>query len=314
MEETVQIHGAQCSALGEGKLQVRVVGRWVGRGRAPAARPMLVVERDGRRHRFPALPQPRRSRLLSGGAGWSAAFTVPAWVAPMLAGNASLKLGDLRIALPPELFLDGARGLAAGDLLGEAAAVADETRAGSEDLNRSVPLDPEPGRRPVPLPALSPSAADESDSMFAALRAELKSRAGSEARLRVELSAARAELQARPGPSEEVELAHRELRRELDALAEAVTQRELLESRMLELGARAEDLKGELGRLRAQLATSEVARDAALSEVSALRSELDRVAAQLAQARRPAAQPGLSEAQALLSEARALRQRISSQA
>ncbi len=311
MEETVEIQGAQCLSLGDGKVQVRVVGRWVGHGRAPATRPMLVVEGDGRRHRFPALAQPRRPRLM-GGADWSAAFTVPAWVASKLEGETSLRVGDLRIALPPGLFREAARRLTFGGPTKPAAGWADKTTTMTDDLERAVPLEPEPGRQRAPAPA--PGAVDESASVIAALRAELERRAVSEARLRTELTAARAELQERDGPSEEIEVTHRELRRELDALAEAVGQRELLESRVLELAARGEDLDGELGRLRAQLATSEVACEAALSEVSALRAELDRQAAELAHARRPGGQPGLSEAQALLNEARALRQRITSQA
>ncbi len=315
MEETVQIDGAQCSALGEGELQIRVIGRWMGRGRAPVARAMLVVEHDGRRHRFPALPQPRRSRLLSGAADWSAAFTVPAWVGSQLEDNSSLRVGDLSLKLPPGLFRSATSALTDEVAMGEAPSVTGETPVGSADLLRAVPLQAEPVRQPETAAGPSPSGADDGlASMIDALRVELEQRAASEARLRVELSAARAELQERADPIEEVEATHRELRRELDALAEAVGQRELLESRVLELAAQSADLQRELSRLRSVLSTSEVAREAALSEASALRSELDRLAAQLAQARRPNGEhPGLSEARALLSEARALRERISTQ-
>jgi hypothetical protein len=51
----------ECSPLGGDKLVVRLHGRWTGRPRQAGRRVTLVVEDEGRRHRFPAIPPPRNA-------------------------------------------------------------------------------------------------------------------------------------------------------------------------------------------------------------------------------------------------------------
>ena len=86
-----------------GNLTVRITGRWrrrrgwVGAGsRGPT---MLVVESGGRRHRFPALPEPPSLAGTPPGM-WQLSFSVPAGLAPELGGNAWLAFGTLTVPLP----------------------------------------------------------------------------------------------------------------------------------------------------------------------------------------------------------------------
>ncbi len=83
----------------DGNVIVRVTGRW--RRRRPEWRgpPLLVIESDGMRHRFPALPEPPSL----GGAlpgTWRMSFSVAAELAPQLIGRAWLQLGSVVVPLP----------------------------------------------------------------------------------------------------------------------------------------------------------------------------------------------------------------------
>ena len=67
-----------------------------------SGQPLLVVEAEGQRHRFPATPEPPSV----GGAppgGWQMTFSVPAWLAPHLGGRAWLQLGVAVVPLPRAL-------------------------------------------------------------------------------------------------------------------------------------------------------------------------------------------------------------------
>jgi hypothetical protein len=60
--------------------------------------PTLVIEAEGRRHRFPAMPEPPSV----GGTGpglWRLSFTVPGWMAPEL-GRTWLQFGTVIVPLP----------------------------------------------------------------------------------------------------------------------------------------------------------------------------------------------------------------------
>lgn len=84
---------------GGGNLTVRVTGRWRRRRPASSGQVMLVLESEGRRHRFPAMPEPPSL----GGAGpgmWQLSFSVPGWLAPALGGHAYLVLGTVTVPLP----------------------------------------------------------------------------------------------------------------------------------------------------------------------------------------------------------------------
>jgi hypothetical protein len=268
--------------LGGGRVVLRIHGRWRGAEVPELQRTALVVEAAGERHEFPAIPQLRRTRA-AGPDAWSSSFAIPAWLEPQLPGAAILMLDDL-----------------------------------------SVPLPPVSGEPPPDLEA----------GTVAALRAALSERAQSEAQLRGRLADAAAELEARAGVQARLEVAHGELRAELAQLGELVegqdARRAEVESRAITLAAQVarleEELAGaraavererertarELAELRTGLASSEVAREAALSEASGLRSELERLGGDLAAAREHVGERegGLGEAEALLAEARALRTRI----
>ena len=115
-EPALEVDAVECSPVGRGKVLVRVQGRWRGgRRRALDSRTMLVVEDEGRRHRFPAVPQPRRPRIGRGGSGWSASFSIPAWLAPHLEGQMTLSIGDSRVPVPPIAFTSAEVSMSARD-------------------------------------------------------------------------------------------------------------------------------------------------------------------------------------------------------
>ncbi len=80
-------------------LTVRVTGRWRRRRPAWSGQPTLVIEAQGRRHRFPAMPEP--PSLTGAGPGtWRISFAVPIALAPDLGGRAWLQFGSVVVALP----------------------------------------------------------------------------------------------------------------------------------------------------------------------------------------------------------------------
>jgi hypothetical protein len=84
---------------GSANLIVRVTGRWRRRRPASTAQATLVIESDGRRHRFPAMPEPPSL----GGTGpgmWRLSFSVPGSLAPALGGHIWLALGTVTVPLP----------------------------------------------------------------------------------------------------------------------------------------------------------------------------------------------------------------------
>jgi hypothetical protein len=97
----VGIESVEWLDAGGGQLTVRVTGRWRRRrgwveSRGPT---MLVIEAEGRRHRFPATPEPPS---LSGAAPgtWRLSFGVPAEIAHGLGGHVWLALGTVTVPLP----------------------------------------------------------------------------------------------------------------------------------------------------------------------------------------------------------------------
>jgi hypothetical protein len=299
-EVALEIDQIETSALGREKVAVKVVGRWLGRRRPPDARAFLVVESDGRRHRFPAMPEPTRTRLGRLGE-WEASFAVPAWVEPRLGGQSSLWVGNTVVPLPS---------VADGHTIGTA-------------IEDEAPFESEAPAAVAPAPSGGQEAED--DQTIAALRAELQQRAASEAQLRGVLAGTRAELDARLALQEQLESAQADLRTELEQLValveDADSRRAEVESRAVVLAAELADLQAdadeltsareELAELRARLARVSVARDAAEGETAGLRAELERLGSELAVAGGLAGtHGGLLEAQALLDEARALSSRL----
>jgi TolA-binding protein len=82
-----------------GKLTVRVRGRWRRRRPEWRGQPVLAIEAEGSRHRFPATPEPPSLTGVPPGS-WQMTFSVPAWLAPYLGGRIWLQLGLAVIPLP----------------------------------------------------------------------------------------------------------------------------------------------------------------------------------------------------------------------
>ncbi len=153
-------------------------------------------------------------------------------------------------------------------------------------------------------------------ALAGALRAELERRAAAEAGLRGMLADARAELHARSATQSRLEAAHDDLRAAIEELRRLVereaSRRGELESTAIGLTTRVAELEAELTAVRAELAVTVVARDAAGTEAAGLRAELDRLGADLAGARAQAQgrAGAIAEAQAMLAEAQAMSFRL----
>ena len=94
----VSIESVEWSAESGGNLNVRITGRWRRRRPVSTGQPTLVIEADGRRHRYPAMPEPPSV----GGTGpglWRLSFTIPGWMAPEL-GRTWLQFGTVIVPLP----------------------------------------------------------------------------------------------------------------------------------------------------------------------------------------------------------------------
>jgi hypothetical protein len=94
----VSIESVEWSAESGGNLTVRITGRWRRRRPVSTGQPTLVIEADGRRHRYPAMPEPPSL----GGTGpgvWRLSFTIPGWMAPEL-GRTWLQFGTVIVPLP----------------------------------------------------------------------------------------------------------------------------------------------------------------------------------------------------------------------
>src|ERR1700685_4670223 len=102
--DPIEVDRIDCAPLGRAKIAVRISGRSRSRRRSPDARAFLVIEAEGRRHRFPALPEPRRPRIGRPGA-WGATFALPSWLEPHLAGAMSLWVGNIVIPLAGPSFV-----------------------------------------------------------------------------------------------------------------------------------------------------------------------------------------------------------------
>ncbi len=277
---------------------VQVNCRWRGRRRRHADDALLVVEKDGRRHRFAVIPSPRRAKLRRS-ESWCGCFALPSRLAPRLEGNTALMLGDLSIPLPPGSFPTMSEGEQ------QAAELAVELSPGDGPLAAPVVVPPMPDGESILVTEAEPAISELlGDETAAALRAELQRRTGAEAALRGKLTDVQAELDARAANQDRLERAHRELGRELETLRSVVAERD-------ELLAECDRLTGDLTRLRSGFAASEASRESALSEVRALRKELERLGAELAAARAASgARDDVAEAQELLRQARELRMRM----
>jgi hypothetical protein len=94
----VSVEAVEWAAESGGNLTVRITGRWRRRRPVSSGQPTLVIEAEGRRHRYPAMPEPPSL----GGTGpgiWRLTFTIPGWMAPEL-GRTWLQFGTVIVPLP----------------------------------------------------------------------------------------------------------------------------------------------------------------------------------------------------------------------
>jgi hypothetical protein len=282
-------------ARGQGDdVRLRLSGRWLiddppGEPDAPDA--LLVIQLQGRRHRFPADRAPAGAAPLPG--TWHAEFTVPSWAVPSRGGQAAVWVGTSVIAvgppgtppaalpsLEPEAASTGPEAVlpeaaatsprpAATSPETEPAAASPEAGADSPEPSGSAEPAPDPGRG-------GPLATLLLKETVSALHAELERRSGEAAQLRGALADAQSELDARASRQAGLESAHGELRHELEQLMTAATrQRQDFEERMAAAQA-------ELDLSREDAAMATAARDETEAQLARGREQ---VAAELTRAR-----------------------------
>jgi hypothetical protein len=307
----LELERVQSSRAEAGQLRLRLSGRWIDpKAEADEDEELLVVNVEGRRHRFPASRDERSDAELAPGR-WSASFKIPTWAEPREEGQAALWLGNAVIPVPPL----------------------------HELVEPSMPRPGAPRSAPAQTsaqPAADPLLADT----IAALRAELEQRTADAVEIRAALAHARSELQSRSSGDVELEATLAELRGELDRLRTALQeQRRTLRQRTEQLAelreqvataqanaevlaelreqvataqANAELRDAEAATLRGDLAAANVSREAAASEAAGLRSELERVGSELAVTREQVDTESvhLQDANKLLADARALAEEL----
>jgi hypothetical protein len=277
---------------------LHLTGRWLDPAGA-GEEELLVVQVDGRRHRFPA----RRKLNPKDPQRWSASFRMPAWAEPRHDGQAALWLGTSVIPVPPSLAEPNAGAPPVAEPNAGAPPVA-EPHAGAPPVAEPTAgaNGQPPGDALAEAPRSGPPADLQLNEQVAALHAELAQRTAETTRVRAQLADAQSELESRVAVQAALEATHEELRRQLQRLTTAV------EEQLSRNQAVVERELAEASRLRQDLAATTVARDAAVTEVGGLRSQLDRLGAELAATReRVSAESGdLGEANRLLADARAL--------
>jgi hypothetical protein len=135
----LEIERSESSLQGIDRVLIRLAGRWRDPERPHEGKELLVVEVEGRRHRFPALAEPEHAAVLVAG-GWTASFALPAWAEPLEDGQASLWLGNAVVPVP-----------AASRGAGEPDPPREPVRAGEPDPPREPVRagEPDPPREPV---------------------------------------------------------------------------------------------------------------------------------------------------------------------
>jgi uncharacterized coiled-coil DUF342 family protein len=271
----VEVDQIECAPLGRAKIAVRITGRWRNRRRLPDARAFLVIEADGRRHRFPAMPEPRRPRIGRPGT-WAGTFALPSSLEPHLDEEMSLWLGTVEIPLPRPAQVPRLQDVPADEQDAESANGSEP--GPSEPEPRDVGLDEEPllaqiaGGEPDPEP-------EELQATVAALRTELQQRASSEAQVRGALAGTQAELDGRAAHQTALEATQAELRDQLSELL-ALVERE--SEQRTEVESRAVVLAGEVAELQDRLVDLTAARERVAEETGSLKAQLERAAQETA--------------------------------
>ncbi len=97
----LELERVQSSRAEAGELRLRLSGRWVDpKAEVAEDEELLVVNVEGRRHRFPASRDEQSDTELKPG-HWSASFRIPTWAEPREQGQAALWLGNAVIPVPP---------------------------------------------------------------------------------------------------------------------------------------------------------------------------------------------------------------------
>ncbi len=276
----VAIDRVDCTRTGVDGVELRLTGRWTGDGDAPGTEPLLVVQLQGRRHRF----APERDGYTPPPGAWAATFHLPSWAQPRQEGQAALWVGTSVVPIPlpgtiadgahhappardglshlfPASAPDGAQRSTPPPALGEA-------RAWPADI-APPPAEADPARLtgaldPARLTGAPDPAVDSgrtgplAELLFkesvSALHAELEQRSSEVARLQGLLADAQSQLGARSSRQSALESAHGDLRGELQELMSAVTaQRDDYERRLASAEERAGGAEAERDRLREEL-------------------------------------------------------------
>jgi hypothetical protein len=241
---------------------LRMTGRWLRPGDAQQSEPLLVVQVQGRRHRFPPADEEDGSAVhgpAAANGAWAATFNVPSWAEPSRDGQAALWVGTAVVPVPLPRSTRPA---------GTPSGVGTTHRAPIASIAAGLPHDPDH--------RLAELLFKESVS---ALHAELEQRSTEVARLQGSLANAESELEARTAMQGALESAHRDLRGELQDLMSAVSvQREDFEKRLASAEDRRAAAEAERDRLQAEL---DAIRNAAHQEVDAAGARTRRELAEL---------------------------------
>jgi hypothetical protein len=298
----VAIDRVECRRSDRDGVDLRLTGRWLNGAEQTGTDPLLVVQVQGRRHRFAA---ERDSHPLPAGA-WEATFRIPPWAQPHHEGQAALWVGTSVVPVPlPGPSGDGSHPhhrSPSPPPLGEARAwppdvapppTLSEVGAGPGDVGtppalneaRGWPLDvaPPPADADPSRLAESPDPAVDTgrtgplaELLFkesvSALHAELEQRSAEVARLQGSLADAVSELEARTSRQAALESAHGDLRGELQELMSAVSvQRDEYERRLSEAEEHAAAAEAERDRVRGELEAERARTAARLADLSAAR-------------------------------------------
>ncbi len=270
----VAIDRVDCTRSDRDGIELRLTGRWLDATQPAGSAPLLVVQVQGRRHRFtPA----RDGHPLPSGA-WEATFRIPPWAEPRHAGQAALWVGTAVVPvplpggsgdgihpptrLPPPPALGEARpwppevapppslaDVGAWPPEGEPSPSLGDARAWPSDV-----APPPAAADPTRFTAVPDAAVDTgrtgplAELLFkesvSALHAELEERSAEVARLQGALADARSESEARASRQSALESAHGDLRGEIQELMGAVAaQRDEYERRLSEAETRAAGLE-----------------------------------------------------------------------
>src|ERR1700729_3912265 len=104
----VAIDCVDCTRAAREGVALRITGRWLRDAEPGATEPLLVVQVQGRRHRFAGARDghPLPPDL------WQATFRIPEWAHPRQEGQAALWVGTSVVPVPlPGAFPDGAHRL-----------------------------------------------------------------------------------------------------------------------------------------------------------------------------------------------------------